>query len=60
VYQSLWDSLKDTVVGVKGDFQPHFPLTRQRKQKGHMRNMATTPTSVRRFHWTDRSQIIDQ
>lgn len=33
---------------------------RRRKQRDPMRNTATTPTSVRKFHWTVPYQIIVQ
>lgn len=53
-------SLKATVDVAKGDFQPPCPPRRRRKQRDPMRNTATTPTSVRKFHWTVPYQIIVQ
>lgn len=53
-------SSKAMVDVAKGDFQPPCPLRRRRKQRDPMRNTATTPTSVRKFHWTVPYQIIVQ
>lgn len=53
-------SLKAMVDVAKVGFQPPCPLRRRRKLRDPMRNTATTPTSVRKFHWIVPYQIIVQ